>query len=470
MRFQVLSHAGLLVEGQSKSLTCDPWILGSCYWRSWWNYLPVSPELVASLNPDYIYITHVHWDHFQGPSLLKLGKDKQILVPKGNYDRIKRDLVKMGFKNIRELRHGEAVQLAPDFKVTSYQFGIFLDSALVIECEGVKILNLNDAKFMGLPLQEMIQKHGPFDFVLRSHSSANSRLSYQITDEPETPVDDVQSYIDSFTDTVRAVPATYAVPFASNQCHLMPEVFKFNTMARTPKMVGDYFIQSGFKAPELKVMVSGDAWSSTEGFHYTGIDYFTDRDRCLAEYQAQEMPKIEAHLEKEAKSKINLPEVRRYFDKLGAAIPWILRRPFKGHPIAYVLKAGETLTTLKVDLYNRSVEQIETLPDDSPLPQIHTAAYIFNQCIRLDLFSHLSISKRVLFKVRKKDKKYIQKLNLLYNLYEYDMLPLTRLFSWRFIETWLLRWREIILYVQLVRDLVLHRKLNFAKYLQPVVK
>jgi glyoxylase-like metal-dependent hydrolase (beta-lactamase superfamily II) len=23
-------------------------------------------ELVASLQPDFIYLTHIHWDHFQG--------------------------------------------------------------------------------------------------------------------------------------------------------------------------------------------------------------------------------------------------------------------------------------------------------------------------------------------------------------------------------------------------------------------
>ena len=57
----------------------------------------------------------------------------------------------MGFTNVTELRHAQAVELAPDFRITSYQFGIFLDS-LVIECEGIKILNANDAKFMGGPL------------------------------------------------------------------------------------------------------------------------------------------------------------------------------------------------------------------------------------------------------------------------------------------------------------------------------
>ncbi len=59
MRFQVLSHAGLLLEGRGVSLLVDPWLVGSSYWRSWWNYPPVSPELVANLRPTHIYLTHV---------------------------------------------------------------------------------------------------------------------------------------------------------------------------------------------------------------------------------------------------------------------------------------------------------------------------------------------------------------------------------------------------------------------------
>src|SRR5690606_433537 len=68
MEFTVLSHAGLSVSGAGTTLLCDPWLVGSCYWRSWWNYPPPSEELVASLRPDVISLSHIHWDHFHGVS------------------------------------------------------------------------------------------------------------------------------------------------------------------------------------------------------------------------------------------------------------------------------------------------------------------------------------------------------------------------------------------------------------------
>ena len=60
MKFTVLSHASLLVESKNgKKLLFDPWLIGSSYWRSWWNYPPVKRELIENLIPDVIYITHI---------------------------------------------------------------------------------------------------------------------------------------------------------------------------------------------------------------------------------------------------------------------------------------------------------------------------------------------------------------------------------------------------------------------------
>src|SRR3954467_9848125 len=159
MYFQVLSHAGLHVKGSGISLVCDPWIVGSAYWRSWWNYPPVPAGLAESLRPDFIYLTHIHWDHFHGPSLRKFPRSTRILIPRGSSTRMKRDLHQLGFHDIQELRHGEKRELAPGFFLTSYQFYPFTDSAAIIECKGITLFNANDAKFMGAPLKQILRRH-----------------------------------------------------------------------------------------------------------------------------------------------------------------------------------------------------------------------------------------------------------------------------------------------------------------------
>jgi len=260
MEFKILSHAGLLVTADSgKTLICDPWLVGSSYWRSWWNYPPVSKSLVDTLKPDFIYLTHIHWDHFHGPSLKKFSSETSIIVPKGNFSRMKDDLNHLGFHNVVELKHGEALQLAADLSITSYQIWMFLDSAALIQCNGVTLLNLNDSKHMGPTLQQIIRKHPSIDFVFRSHSSANERLSYTIVDEPDAPVDDIESYIEDFANTVRATGARYAIPFASNHCHLHKDSYHFNESIQHPGLVLQHFKQQQISYPEVQVMVSGDS-------------------------------------------------------------------------------------------------------------------------------------------------------------------------------------------------------------------
>ena len=470
MKLQILSHAGMLVQNKATSLVCDPWIFGSCYWRSWWNFPPVPRELVNSLDPEYIYLTHIHWDHFQADSLYKLGKHKKVIVPKGNYARMKKDLNDMGFNDVYEMKHGETLTLGEGLKITSYQFGVFMDSAVLIEADGVKILNLNDSKHMGATLREIVKKHAPIDFVLRSHSSANSRLCYEIIGEPDAVVDDLDAYIQNFADTVRATGTKYAIPFASNHCHLHKEVFHYNSLVQTPKLVEEYFERHDIKSPQVKVMVSGDSYDSETGtFDISDYDYFADRDGELLKYQEANQPKLDSQYKKEEMVSAAKPIVARFFKNFSKSIPWIVRRLFKNSPFTWVLKSGEREKILHVNIYDGSVDELTTYNDtDNPI-QIHTSSLLLMQCISLGLFSHLSISKRVKYRVSKGKKKYLEGLNLLFNFYEYDMLPFSRIFQKRFFETWFLRWREIVLYLALVKDLVIYRKLSFAKYLKPYV-
>lgn len=467
MRFQVLSHAGLLVAGPGKTLVSDPWVVGSTYWRSWWNYPPVSRELVAALKPDFIYLTHIHWDHFHGPSLRKFDRATPILVPKGHLDRLKRDLGTVGFKNVIELRHGEAFEIEPGFRIFSYQFFPMPDSSLVVECEGVTLFNANDSKFMGGPLAQILRRHPRIDFVFRSHSSANSRLCYEITDGPQIPVDDPSSYLRSFAAFARTSRARYAVPFASNHCYLHKDVFHFNATVQTPFMVKRYFEEQGITSPEVVVMLSGDSWSSTDGFRIApdGVRYFEDRDRHLAEYREREREKLEAFYAREARATITLRELERYFNGFFASLPFAIRRMYRGHPLRLHVTAGERTHLFEIDPFHRRVRAVEPGEPLAPRPEIHVGALVLKHAMAAKFCAQMSIGKRVRFRTTARERKYIQMLVFLMNLYESELLPLRTMFRPRFVETWTLRWREVLLYLRIVRDRLLSRPLSEEHYI-----
>ena len=461
MDFQILSHAGLAINNNGTQLICDPWVIGSCYWRSWWNYPPVAKELVESLRPDFIYLTHIHWDHFQGPSLRKLGLNTTIIIPKAPGKRLKQDLVDMGCSNIIEAEHGKRMKLADDFYITSYHFWMFLDSAIVIETDGVTLFNANDAKFMGLPYKQILNNHPKIDFVFRSHSSANSRLCYEILDQENIEVDNIEDYIDNFVAFVQASGAKYAIPFASNHCHLHKDVCHLNHLIQTPQMVDNYFRENNISSPEIKVMVSGDSWSNENGFKINKDNWFDDRETKIEKYRDQVAEKLELQYQKEEKSKVNKDQLKEYFSRYLKDIPKFLRAKFKNDPITYILKSGLEQKYYEINIYSGKIRELSEINDSLQKIQIHMNAFLMLHCIKKDLFSHLAISKRVKFKVSHKKLKLLKTYNFIFNMYEYNLFPLHRVFTYRFINCWARRWREIILYIKIAHKLLLKKK-NFS--------
>ena len=467
MKFQILSHAGMSLEGAGVNLVFDPWLVGSTYWRSWWNYPPVPRELIEGLRPDFIYLTHIHWDHFQGPSLRKFNRSTPIIVPKGNYSRMKQDLHSMDFENVIELKHRESMELSPGLRITSYQCGVFLDSAVMVECEGYTLFNANDAKFMGLPLREILRRHPKIDFVFRSHSSANSFLCYEIIDKPSEPVDDTARYIRNFANFARTCGARYAIPFASNHCHLHKDVFHFNRLVQTPHMVKEHFEKHHIESPIVKIMVSGDSWSSEKGFVIRQNEILENRDQFLKRYRKSKQEILERYYRQEERVVVKLGQLEKYFHKFFQTIPFLVRFFFKDQRIAYVLHAGEQKYFFEVDVFAGKVRQLDTVDDSTHSMQIHTSTMIMRDCMAKDLFGHLGISKRVRFRTTFGKKKYLHILDFLFNMYEYDMLPVRRNFQRRSVETWLLRWREVIFYFQALTDYAFGGKLDLDRYLLP---
>ena len=121
MKFSVLGHACLYIENKDTRLIIDPWLIGSCYWRSWWNYPEVSADQIKNINPTHIYLTHLHWDHFHGPTLRKLQDyNPTILLPKHFNLRMKQDIIRdFNFSKIKELDHGKKYKLDDDFQIVS---------------------------------------------------------------------------------------------------------------------------------------------------------------------------------------------------------------------------------------------------------------------------------------------------------------------------------------------------------------
>jgi UDP-MurNAc hydroxylase len=459
MRFQILSHAGLMVEAGGVQLLCDPWLVGSSYWRSWWNYPPVPADLVAELKPDAIYLTHLHWDHFHGPSLKLFPPDTLVIVPYDRYDRMVRDLATVGMTNVIELAHGQTHAFASGFKLTSYHFSPFVtDSAAVIEADGVTILNANDAKLMGGPLDQILQRHPIVDFALRSHTSANPRANYHLTDAVDEVTDDVTQYLHSFALFMRRVAPRVAIPFASNNCLLHDDSFAQNPIIQTPLMVRDYFERYASEhglSTKLQVMVPGDSWSSEAGFEISDKDWFSDRAAHLDAYRERVRPTLERQAAIEARIGVPMAAVEKFVSKLSRNLPGLLRRRLRGFEALLVSRSAKRVDGFAVDLSTGSVRSVAEADFASFDARIEFPALILLQSLRLNMFGHAAISRRVNYHATRASMPKLQRFAQALELSESELLPLSRNFSKRSIRAAMPRWREALLYssvaVQLAR-------------------
>lgn len=443
MKFTVLSHAGMMVEDKGKTILFDPWLIGSCYWRSWWNFPEIDRAEIEDIKPDYIYLTHLHWDHFHAPSLRLFGRDVKYLVPKIPGTRMVRDLRSCKFENITEIPHGGKFELWQDCFLHSFQFGVFAADSLAAISDGeTTLLNANDCKTFGLPLKQIQNRFPKIDFCFRSHSSA-SPIPYTIKDHktnfPEFRSQ--QEYIQEFTSFSLAVGARYAIPFASNHCFLHKETVKFNDTGVNPQMVADFYNndpQAEKQNSECVIMVPGSSWDSREGFDLREFDY-SKKDEVIGEMQKKYAEKLSKQYEKEDKTKASFKAFERYFTAFLDSVPSILRKSLLPRIIFSVTdQDGEHLWLL--DPPNKTIAEVQNTDGVDII--ITVPPIVINDCTRRKMFSVWSASKRLEIEIKNGGLGKLQALLGFLDLYENEGLPLRNNFTARNFWIWLSRWRE----------------------------
>jgi UDP-MurNAc hydroxylase len=470
MKFTILSHAGLLVEHEDIRIVCDPWLIGSCYWRSWWNFPEPDSALIENLRPDFIYLTHLHWDHFHGPSLQKLFDRKTpILVPLVPTRRMVEDLRWLGFDNVVEIPHGGKVQLASDFELRSYQFGLAVDSGAVISGGGYTLFNCNDCKFFGLPLRQILKNHPKIDFIFRSHSSASPVPHCVENGEQLLPIGGADyDSAEQFARCAVYTRARYAIPFASNHCFLHPETKHFNSTATTPEMARRRYAAVAAKVgahTECVVMPPGSSWSDAGGFRIEAFD-FSSRNEYVEAMAQRHAAKLTRQLETESTVTADLDAFKAYFRGFLDALPWFIRR---WHLPKIVFRVNDSAGTHDwcVDPRLRSVAEVDVAPAGAVVFEVH--AIVLNDCVKLKMFSSWTPSKRL--KIHLSSAEALRDANrwfTLLDLYEVDMLPLRRNFSARALAVRARRWREPVEVATILLRRVFSRRRFSVSTIYPV--
>lgn len=161
MKIKQYNNSFLEINTQNFTLLCDPWI-GYAKDNAWMSYplnFLTGKNLIKNTSPDYIYISHLHCDHFS-PKTLKILKNKKVkyIIKKFKDSRLKNKLINIGIekKSIIEideftrfdLNNELAISIIPQIDNTNdgvqNQIVYDLDTSILIFDKKKKILFYNN--------------------------------------------------------------------------------------------------------------------------------------------------------------------------------------------------------------------------------------------------------------------------------------------------------------------------------------
>lgn len=303
MRVTMIGHACLLCETEDARILMDPWIVGPANFRSWW-HLPEATLDPSQLPPlDYIYISHLHGDHFHIPTLERLDRRPIVLVPRFYHNRMIRRLRRLGYTRIQELPHGKEVELSRSTRVCCLQTGS--DSLLAVADSSASMLNANDClqgnnPAITLPLLRALGARYGFDIAFLAFGTAGAfPKCYRFEDPSENinPWTKERAMLGNFVQGAMAVRPKTVVPFAGGFALLAQKLMWMNDVKSTP---ADALEALRLKDASLNgfEMNPGDIWGSRDGLIqvHPAVDWCQRLQviRRMQQLHAVELKQIEA--------------------------------------------------------------------------------------------------------------------------------------------------------------------------------
>ncbi|HEX2308936.1 MAG TPA: Rieske 2Fe-2S domain-containing protein [Jatrophihabitantaceae bacterium] len=312
MRITGLGHASMLIETAHGSILTDPWV-NPAYFGSWFPFPDNSGlDWDAIGQCDYLYVSHLHHDHFDPENLARrISKKATVLLPEYPTSELEDALRDLGFHSIVASANGEVfdldgLQLMIQALVSPTD-GPIGDSSLWITDGTTTLLNQNDARpsdlgafaDLGHVDVHMLQFSGAiwFPMVYELPKRAKQALGKQKRDRQ---FDRTLRYIDD-------LKADWVFPMAGPPCFLDEELWGFNDIyGDEANIFPDQMVFADWMAEQgrdnVRVLLPGSvaeperpdcpvSHSLSDG---EIRQIFQEKETYLRAYQARRQPAVEA--------------------------------------------------------------------------------------------------------------------------------------------------------------------------------
>lgn len=195
MELTYLKSSTCIIENNGTKVLFDPWLTNGEYYGSW-NHLNIN-DINKKIydNIDFIYISHIHPDHFSKKTLNKFKKTTKILIHKFAKPFLKKSIEACSF-DVFEIDHGKKFFFNENFYIKIYsaddcnpricakhfgceisknQLGSNQIDTLCIISNGKKnLLNVNDCPYemSKIILKKIVKEYKKIDLLLAGYAGA----------------------------------------------------------------------------------------------------------------------------------------------------------------------------------------------------------------------------------------------------------------------------------------------------------
>ncbi|MEQ8768406.1 MAG: MBL fold metallo-hydrolase [Planctomycetota bacterium] len=330
MKITYLGHAALLVEHAGRTLVMDPWLEEPNYLNSWWHYPPLKLKTDNVFPVTWTWCSHDHPDHLHPPTLRRIPKDTEFLVPQYKSKSVETHLKELGFENQTPLVFGDSLDLGDGLTVRCLRTDlIWEDAALIVSDGETTLFNMNDCK-LGQGLLEQIGREHRIDIAFLPFSGAiHFPTCYDYSDDVKRKLcaKRRRGHLEAFVERAVWLQAKRAVPFAGNFCLPAPEQQWMNEInnINTPDEAAALLAE---QHPEIEgvQMNPGDTWTAQDGLQrLEPAPDFSKRLEHIQEIGRARAEEIAAIRASEPPARPSLPQdFRSFFEDIARRQPDII--------------------------------------------------------------------------------------------------------------------------------------------------
>jgi UDP-MurNAc hydroxylase len=337
MEITYLGHAGLLIRTKGVSILCDPWF-NPAYLYSWFPFPSndhIDKELIA--NPDYLFVSHLHKDHFDNKFLASVvNKKSQVIVPDYPTTQYKQAFDELGFKNFIHAENFKPIELEKNVNIvlnalTNPTDGPLGDCVLIVSDDENVVINQNDAHPIEL---DSLKAFGPFDAHFLQYSGA---IWYPVVyemrqkEKQRSLLNKRRNQLERAYNYAVNLGSKHIFPSAGPPCFLDPKLFDLNDFGdpfnifydatvfidffKAKNKSNDQFIHLIYPGSEIKLSKHGCELSHQN--IDDGFLAYSDKASYLKRYQQEKLPIIEQFNTEAVKLRPNLfQEIKQWFEPL----------------------------------------------------------------------------------------------------------------------------------------------------------